>query len=92
MVQATNCHSLVLLDHSSRGADEQGDLSWGLVFAREPEGRGARVTASSLGFEEVGPDDVVRVCSGSEVLREHCYPSLSHAGWASLVRALSPTR
>lgn len=39
------------------GAEDQGDLVWGHVSARDPDGRGAWMKASTWGFEEV---DVAR--------------------------------
>jgi L-fuculose-phosphate aldolase len=50
------------------GAAEQSDLIWGHVSARDPDGRGAWMKASGLGFEEVGPDDVLLVSWDGEVL------------------------
>lgn len=50
------------------GAADQGDLVWGHVSARDPGGRGVWMKAAGLGFEEVGPDDVVLVGWGGEVL------------------------
>ena len=50
------------------GAADQGDLIWGHVSARDPDGRGAWMKAAGLGFEEVGPDDVVLVSWDGEVL------------------------
>lgn len=50
------------------GAAEQGDLIWGHVSARDPDGRGMWMKASGLGFEEVGPDDVLLVSWDGEVL------------------------
>jgi L-ribulose-5-phosphate 4-epimerase len=50
------------------GAADQGDLIWGHVSARDPEGRGIWMKASGLGFEEVGPDDVLLVSWDGEVL------------------------
>lgn len=50
------------------GAADQGDLIWGHVSARDPDGRGIWMKASGLGFEEVGPDDVLLVSWDGEVL------------------------
>lgn len=50
------------------GAADQGDLIWGHVSARDPEGRGVWMKASGLGFEEVGPDEVLLVSWDGEVL------------------------
>ena len=43
------------------GAEGHGDLIWGHVSARDPGGGGVWMKAASLGFEEVGPDDVLLV-------------------------------
>jgi len=59
---------LVSLGCRVLGAAEQGDLIWGHVSARDPEGRGVWMKASGLGFEEVGPDDVLLVSWDGEVL------------------------
>lgn len=50
------------------GAAEQGDLIWGHLSARDPGGRGVWMKAAGLGFEEVGPDDVLLVSWDGEVL------------------------
>jgi ribulose-5-phosphate 4-epimerase/fuculose-1-phosphate aldolase len=50
------------------GQAHQGDLIWGHVSARDPDGRGVWMKASGLGFEEVGPQDVVLVSWDGEVL------------------------
>jgi L-fuculose-phosphate aldolase len=54
------CRVLAEADH--------GDLVWGHVSARDPGGRGVWMKAAALGFEEVGPDDVVLVDREGEVL------------------------
>jgi len=43
------------------GAEGHGDLIWGHVSARDPDGGGVWMKAASLGFEEVGADDVLLV-------------------------------
>lgn len=43
------------------GAADQGDLIWGHVSARDPQGRGVWMKASGLGFDEVTADDVLLV-------------------------------
>jgi ribulose-5-phosphate 4-epimerase/fuculose-1-phosphate aldolase len=43
------------------GSEDQGDLVWGHVSARDPEGRGAWMKASTYGFEEVGVEQVILV-------------------------------
>jgi ribulose-5-phosphate 4-epimerase/fuculose-1-phosphate aldolase len=57
---ATGCRVL--------GQADQGDLIWGHVSARDPEGRGVWMKANGLGFEEVGPGEVVLVSWEGEVL------------------------
>lgn len=57
---ATACQ---VLDHLG-----QGDLIWGHVSARDPEGRGIWMKCSKIGFEEAGPDDVILVSWDGEVL------------------------
>jgi ribulose-5-phosphate 4-epimerase/fuculose-1-phosphate aldolase len=59
---------LVALGCRVLGAADQGDLIWGHVSARDPDGRGAWMKAAGLGFEEVGPDDVVLVSWDGQVL------------------------
>ena len=48
--------------------EDQGDLVWGHVSARDPEGRGVWMKASTYGFDEVGPDQVILVSPDGEVL------------------------
>ena len=50
---ATGCRVL--------GAVDQGDLVWGHVSARDPDGRGVWMKAATLGFDEIGPGDVLLV-------------------------------
>jgi ribulose-5-phosphate 4-epimerase/fuculose-1-phosphate aldolase len=59
---------LVSLGCRVLGEAGQGDLIWGHVSARDPEGRGVWMKASGLGFEEVRPADVVLVSWDGEVL------------------------
>jgi L-fuculose-phosphate aldolase len=46
----------------------QGDLVWGHVSARDPDGRGIWMKATALGLDEVGADDVILVSWDGEVL------------------------
>jgi L-ribulose-5-phosphate 4-epimerase len=48
--------------------EDQGDFVWGHVSARDPEGRGAWMKASTLGFEEIGPENVILVSWDGGVL------------------------
>jgi ribulose-5-phosphate 4-epimerase/fuculose-1-phosphate aldolase len=50
------------------GAADQGDLVWGHVSARDPEGRGVWMKAAGYGFEEVGAGEVVLVDPAGAVL------------------------
>jgi ribulose-5-phosphate 4-epimerase/fuculose-1-phosphate aldolase len=59
---------LVSLGCRVLGAADQGDLIWGHLSARDPDGRGVWMKASGLGFEEVGPDEVILVSWDGEVL------------------------
>ncbi len=59
---------LVSLGCRVLGAADQGDLIWGHVSARDPDGRGVWMKASGLGFEEVGPDQVLLVSWDGSVL------------------------
>jgi L-fuculose-phosphate aldolase len=49
-------------------AEDQGDLVWGHVSARDPGDRGAWMKAATLGFEEVGAEEVILVGRDGEVL------------------------
>lgn len=49
------------------GAEGHGDLIWGHVSARDPDGLGIWMKAASLGFEEVGTDDVLLVTPDGSV-------------------------
>jgi ribulose-5-phosphate 4-epimerase/fuculose-1-phosphate aldolase len=50
------------------GAEQQGDLVWGHVSARDPDGRGVWMKAATLGFEEITPEDVLLVDRDGAVL------------------------
>ncbi len=91
---------LVSLGCRVLGAAEQGDLIWGHVSARDPQGRGVWMKAAGLGFEEVTPDDVVLVSWEGHVLagagRRHAeYPihtevTRARADVGSVVHTHSP--
>jgi ribulose-5-phosphate 4-epimerase/fuculose-1-phosphate aldolase len=51
------------------GAEDQGDLVWGHVSARDPDGRGAWIKASTYGFEEIGAEQVILVDRDGRVSR-----------------------
>src|ERR671935_2062205 len=48
--------------------EDQGDFVWGHVSARDPGGRGVWMKASTLGFEEIGPENVILVSWTGDVL------------------------
>lgn len=50
------------------GLDGQGDLVWGHVSARDPQGRGVWMKGAGLGFDEVEAGDVILVSWDGEVL------------------------
>jgi L-ribulose-5-phosphate 4-epimerase len=50
------------------GANGHDDYVWGHASARDPDGRGVWMKASGLGFEEVGPGDVLLVGRDGEVV------------------------
>ena len=60
--------STVALGCRILGAEDQGDLVWGHVSARDPEGRGVWMKGATLGFEEVQTDDVLLVDPDGNVL------------------------
>jgi ribulose-5-phosphate 4-epimerase/fuculose-1-phosphate aldolase len=57
---ALGCRILGFVDH--------GDFVWGHVSARDPEGRGVWMKASTYGFDEIGPEQVILVSWDGEVL------------------------
>ncbi len=48
--------------------EDQGDLVWGHVSARDPAGRGIWMKASTFGFDEITSDHVILVSWEGEVL------------------------
>jgi L-fuculose-phosphate aldolase len=50
------------------GLEDQGDLVWGHVSARDPENRGIWMKASTFGFEEMRPEHVILISWDGEVL------------------------
>jgi ribulose-5-phosphate 4-epimerase/fuculose-1-phosphate aldolase len=50
------------------GRAEMGDLIWGHASMRDPDGRGAWMKRSGIGFEEVAGDDVILVGPDGSVL------------------------
>jgi L-ribulose-5-phosphate 4-epimerase len=59
---------LVALGCQVLGAEQQGDLVWGHLSARDPGGRGAWMKASSWGFEEVDAERTVLISETGDVL------------------------
>jgi ribulose-5-phosphate 4-epimerase/fuculose-1-phosphate aldolase len=64
----TGLRELVALGCRVLGAEDQGDLVWGHVSARDPDGRGVWMKASTYGFEEIGVEQVILVSPDGEVL------------------------
>lgn len=68
-------------------AEDQGDLVWGHVSARDPEGRGIWMKASSWGFDEIGPEKVILVSWEGEVLEGDGRRHLEYPIHTALMRA-----
>jgi len=66
---------------------DQGDLVWGHVSARDPDGRGVWMKASGLGFDEIEPDDVILVSWDGEVLEGERKRHTEYPIHTELVRA-----
>lgn len=60
--------ALVAVASRVLGAADHGDLVWGHVSVRDPQGRGVWMKASGWGFEEVTPDRVLLVGWDGRVL------------------------
>jgi L-ribulose-5-phosphate 4-epimerase len=60
------------------GVEDQGDFVWGHVSARDPDGRGVWMKASTLGFEEIGPENVILVGWEGDVIEGD---GRRHAEW-----------
>lgn len=50
------------------GSEDQSDFVWGHLSIRDPEGRGVWMKRSTIGFDEVRPDDVLLVDRYGDVL------------------------
>ncbi len=48
--------------------EDQGDFVWGHLSARDPDGRGVWMKAATLGFEEIGRNEVILVSWDGDVL------------------------
>lgn len=57
---ATGCRVL--------GNEDQGDLVWGHLSMRDPDGRGIWMKRSTIGFDEVGAEDVLLIDRDGAVL------------------------
>lgn len=64
----TEIKDLVSLGCRVLGIADHGDLIWGHLSARDPQGRGVWMKASGLGFDEVRSDDVILVSWNGELL------------------------
>ena len=69
------------------GAEDQGDLVWGHVSARDPGGRGVWMKAAALGFDEVRPGDVILVGWNGDVLDGEGRRHLEYPIHTELMRA-----
>lgn len=67
-MQTAELRELVALGCRVLGAADQSDLVWGHLSARDPEGRGIWMKASTLGFEEIDASRVLLVTPDGEVL------------------------
>ena len=68
MTSVDELRAVVALGCRILGAEEQGDLVWGHVSARDPGARGAWLKAATLGFDEVGPNNVLLVAADGTVV------------------------
>jgi L-ribulose-5-phosphate 4-epimerase len=66
--EATGLRELVALGCNILGANGHDDYVWGHVSARDPDGRGIWMKASTYGFEEITADHVILVSFDGEVL------------------------
>lgn len=65
----TDVRSAVALGCRVLGDEGHGDLVWGHVSARDPEGAGVWMKAAGLGFEEIGVEEVILVTADGLVAR-----------------------
>jgi L-ribulose-5-phosphate 4-epimerase len=65
---STEERELVALASRVLGLESHGDLIWGHVSVRDPDGRGAWMKRSGIGFEEVGPNDALLVDRAGKVI------------------------
>ncbi len=69
------------------GLEDQGDFVWGHVSARDPDGRGIWMKASTYGFEEIGPEQVILVSWDGEVLAGNGKRHIEYPIHTELMRA-----
>ena len=67
--------------------EDQGDFVWGHVSARDPGGRGVWMKAASLGFDEIGAEQVILVSWEGEVLEGAGRRHLEYPIHTELMRA-----
>lgn len=77
----------VALGYNILELEEQGDLVWGHVSARDPDGRGIWMKASGFGFDEVGPEHVLLVSWDGDVLEGEGRRHLEYPIHTELMRA-----
>jgi ribulose-5-phosphate 4-epimerase/fuculose-1-phosphate aldolase len=65
---AGELRDLVALGCRALAREGHGDLIWGHVSARDPDGRGAWMKAGTFGFEEITSDRVLLVSPEGEVV------------------------
>jgi L-ribulose-5-phosphate 4-epimerase len=63
---------LVALGCQILGANGHDDYVWGHVSARDPDGRGVWMKASTFGFDEISAEQVILVGFDGEVLAGDC--------------------
>lgn len=68
MTAADDLRAQVALGCRILGVEDQGDFVWGHVSARDAGGRGIWMKASSWGFDEIGPEQVILVSWDGEIL------------------------
>lgn len=68
MTDHQDLREIVALSSRIMAASGAGDLIWGHVSARDPEGRGAWLKQASFGLEEITPERVHLVSPEGEVL------------------------
>lgn len=87
MADVDAIRALVAVGCRILGLEDQGDLVWGHVTARDPEGRGVWMKAASWGFEEIGPEQVILVSWEGEVLEGEGTRHLEYPIHTELMRA-----